>query len=90
MLAVSRKLVLADRAAREGQWNEFHMVERHEMFQKTVGIIGFGWPGDSIAEKCIAAFQMKVLTDENKHLKPENVRRVGASIASLEDSPQIL
>ena len=28
---------------------------------------------------------MKVLTDENKHLKPENVRRVGASIASLED-----
>ena len=45
MLAVSRKLVLADRAAREGQWNEFHMVERHEMFQKTVGIIGFGGLG---------------------------------------------
>jgi D-3-phosphoglycerate dehydrogenase len=85
MLAVSRKLVLADRAARQGEWDEFHMVERHEVFQKTVGIIGFGGLGSSIAEKCIAAFQMKVLTNANNHLKPEMARRAGAMITSLEE-----
>jgi D-3-phosphoglycerate dehydrogenase len=85
MLAVSRKLVLGDRAAREGQWNEFHMVERHEVFQKTLGIIGFGGLGSAIAEKCISAFQMNVLTNANNHLKPEMVHRVGAAITSLEE-----
>jgi D-3-phosphoglycerate dehydrogenase / 2-oxoglutarate reductase len=85
MLAVSRKLILADRAAREGRWNEFHMEQRNELFEKTLGVIGFGGLGSSIAEKCTAAFKMKVLTNVNKHLKAELVQRVGATVTTLED-----
>jgi len=85
MLAVSRKLILADRAAREGRWNEFHMVPRTELFEKTLGVIGFGGLGSAIAEKCIAAFKMKVLTNSNNHLKHELVRKVGANVTSLEE-----
>jgi D-3-phosphoglycerate dehydrogenase / 2-oxoglutarate reductase len=85
MLAVSRKLVLADRATREGRWNEFHMEQRNELFEKILGVIGFGGLGSSIAEKCTAAFKMKVLTNANKHLKAELVQRVGATTTTLED-----
>jgi len=85
MLAVARSIVAADKSARKGLWKEFAKKLHTELSGKTIGIIGLGNIGCSIATKAKAAFNMKVLAYRNPHIKYERATKVGAELVSLEE-----
>lgn len=62
LLALSRKLVAADRDTRGGSWNR-HGYTGTELFGKTIGVIGFGRIGFLLAMRA-RAFGMKVLAHD--------------------------
>ena len=64
MLAVMRRVVVADRALRAGRWipSELRPVSRR-LFGKTVGIIGFGNIGRAVARQ-LQGFKSTVLYHE--------------------------
>lgn len=59
MLALARKIVPADRSVKAGQW-EKSAFGGHELFGKTLGLIGFGRIGREVAQRA-AAFGMAVV-----------------------------
>ncbi len=84
MLGVSRRIVVADRAVRTGGWKEFDLTLSPEISGKTLGIIGLGSIGSLLAEM-VRPFGMKILTNENPHLKAERVRKAGAVVVSMQE-----
>jgi D-3-phosphoglycerate dehydrogenase / 2-oxoglutarate reductase len=84
ILGVTRDIAVADRSVRTGKWKDFAKVPHHEVYGKTIGIIGFGGIGVAVAEMARNGFGMKVLTNQNSHLKPERVTRTGAKVVSLD------
>lgn len=60
MLALARKIAAADRAVKSGGWNR-SAYAGHELFGKTLGLIGFGRIGRAVAHRA-AAFGMDVIT----------------------------
>jgi D-3-phosphoglycerate dehydrogenase len=84
MLAVSRRLVVADASSRSGGWDRFRTLgPGFELAGKTLGIIGFGAIGSRIAEMA-RAFQMKVLAFDPL-VSPEKISERGAEPVSMED-----
>ncbi len=59
MLALTRKLVAADRSTKEGRW-EKSAFAGHELSGKTLGLVGFGRIGHEVAKRA-AAFGMTVV-----------------------------
>ena len=57
MLAMSRKLMTADRMVRAGEWKR---VFSHSLYNKTLGIVGLGNIGKRLA-KLTCGFDMKIL-----------------------------
>lgn len=62
MLAVSRQLPDMDRLLREGKWksNRFGEEEEHEVAGKTIGIIGLGMIGKTLARR-LSGFEVKLI-----------------------------
>lgn len=58
--AVSRRLVPADAWARSGNWEEGAFPLTHSVMNRTVGVVGFGRIGQTIAQRA-AAFGAEVL-----------------------------
>lgn len=58
MLAVSRKLVLADKAVREGEWF-FKLGLGNRVSGKRLGVLGLGRIGQAVAKRA-AAFDMEI------------------------------
>lgn len=85
MLAVSRKLVRADQSVRTGKWEKFDWVLNPELRGKTLGIVGLGSLGSALANVARSSFGMSVLTNDNPHLKPDNVKNAGAKVAPFEE-----
>jgi phosphoglycerate dehydrogenase-like enzyme len=85
ILGITRDLVVADRSVRNGRWKDFAKIGHHEIFGKTIGIIGFGGIGVAVADIARKGFGMKVLTHQNSHLKPERVRAAEATVVPLDD-----
>jgi D-3-phosphoglycerate dehydrogenase / 2-oxoglutarate reductase len=59
-LALCRNVVKADASMKKGEW-EKKAFEGIELFEKTLGIIGTGRIGQSVAKKGKLAFDMKVI-----------------------------
>lgn len=60
LLALARRLPEADRRIRQGEWPR-HSMLGFQLFDKTIGIVGFGQQGQEIARRA-TAFGMKVLS----------------------------
>jgi len=61
MLAVARRLIEADHAARSGDTGFKASADIRELYGKTIGIIGMGRVGARVAEMCKTAFGMHVV-----------------------------
>jgi D-3-phosphoglycerate dehydrogenase len=82
MLALSKKIVIADRALRRpGKLDRFQFTG-NELFGKTVGIVGFGNIGSSLGRLC-KVFDMTVLAYD-PYLSEDAVRRRGGRKVPLE------
>jgi len=85
ILAITRDVAVADRSVRTGKWKDFARVGHHEIFGKTIGIVGLGGIGAAVADVARNGFEMTVLTHENSHLKPERVKAAHATVVPLDD-----
>ncbi len=61
MLALSKKIMLADRALRRSAGVDRFALTGNDILGKTVGIVGIGQIGTRVAELCGALFGMEVL-----------------------------
>jgi D-3-phosphoglycerate dehydrogenase len=84
LLALPRQLVQAVASAKSGKWEKKRFAQGHELFQKTVGILGLGNIGSLVAQRCLA-FGMTVLVYDPH--PSEAARKLGLSVqfVSLEE-----
>jgi D-3-phosphoglycerate dehydrogenase / 2-oxoglutarate reductase len=61
MLAVSKQILRADTALRQGRWGVRYEYIGQELFGRTLGLVGMGRIGSRVAEICHLGFQMPVL-----------------------------
>lgn len=76
MVTLAKRYLISDRALREGNFKireEFSAVDLNE---RTLGIIGVGRIGSTVAQKCKAAFNMKVLAYD-PYLSPDKAKQMG-------------
>jgi D-3-phosphoglycerate dehydrogenase len=80
-LVLSKRLLEADRALREGRWEVRHEYYGRELSGKTLGVVGFGRVGRATARICHHGFRMPVLYHGRNAGGPEaealGARRVG-------------
>jgi D-3-phosphoglycerate dehydrogenase len=61
MITLSKQILRADQAARQGRWDVRYEYIGQELFGRTLGLVGMGRIGSRVAEICHRAFQMPVL-----------------------------
>jgi D-3-phosphoglycerate dehydrogenase len=85
ILCMGRKVSLADRLSKLGSWKKDDLVGL-EILGKTIGVVGFGRIGQSVATKA-SALGMKALIHETVMTteKEERARRIGARVVSLDE-----
>jgi phosphoglycerate dehydrogenase-like enzyme len=83
-LVLSKRLLEADRALREGRWEVRHEYYGRELSGKTLGVVGFGRVGRATARICHHGFQMPVLYHSRSAAGPEAEAQCGARRAGLE------
>ena len=83
MLALYRRLTLADRATREGRWDEpIDGTNTFEMANKLVGVIGIGNIGRQVARR-VQGFDAKVQYYDKYTLSSQQERELGVTPVSL-------
>ena len=85
MLAHARRLFVADRALRNGEWGEWSPVFMlsHDLHSKTLGIIGLGAIGHAVAERA-RGFKMPTLY-WSRSRKPDAEAELGVQWRELDD-----
>ena len=86
MLAVYRNLPELDRLVRGGQWKSVKLgeEEEHEIAGKTVGIIGFGMIGRTIARR-LSGFEVTLLYYDPIRASADDEKALGVSYRVLDD-----
>jgi D-3-phosphoglycerate dehydrogenase/(S)-sulfolactate dehydrogenase len=82
MLALHRQLVPAITASRSGRWEKKRFAGGHELFRKTVGLVGFGSIGQLVAQRCIGFGTTVIAYDPHP---VEASRRLGVQIVPLDE-----
>jgi D-3-phosphoglycerate dehydrogenase len=77
MLAVLRQVRGMDACVREGRFNERWKLSLHELWGKTLGLVGLGQIAKVTARICGAGFNMKVLAFD-PFVSAEDMARAGA------------
>jgi len=80
MLAAAKRLIRADRATRNGDWNYRERLESCELNGKTLLVVGFGRIGRRVARLC-QAFEMRVLVHD-PFVPAEEIAAAGATPAA--------
>ena len=79
ILGLAKRVIIANKATREGNFairDEFTAIDLNG---KTLGIVGIGRIGSTVAMKCQAAFNMKILAYD-PYLSPEKAKEIGLSL----------
>jgi len=84
MLALSKKIMLSDRAMRKQANLERFLYTGNDLLGKTVGIIGLGNIGGRVAELCKGLFRMTVLAYD-PYLTKEQIAAKGAQKVELDE-----
>jgi D-3-phosphoglycerate dehydrogenase len=84
MLALTKRIVRADKAARLGVWQVRYEYIGEELYGKTLGVVGFGQIGQRVAELCHVALKMPVLYWDVVEY-PEAAAEVNARRVPLEE-----
>ncbi len=71
ILSCQRRLGLTDRAVRAGRWNVHPSLKTRRLAGCTLGIVGYGWTGRSLARKVSGLGLTKVLLCDH-HLDPSD------------------
>src|SRR5205085_1449651 len=82
LLALARKIPQADASLRSGKWERKKFVGT-EIYGKTVGIIGLGKIGRSVAQR-MKSFETEVIAYD-PFATAESARRIGVNLVSLDD-----
>lgn len=89
LMAAARKVVEADKFVRSGEWKKrgvaWHplMYLGHDVFGKSIGIVGFGRIGQAVAKRA-RGFGMRILYTA-KSRKLEKERELGAQFKPLDE-----
>jgi phosphoglycerate dehydrogenase-like enzyme len=84
ILALSKKLPLQERIAREYRWDLQKDAVGDDLIGQTLGIVGFGKSGQELA-RLIAPFQMRIIAF-SPHADPVQAKALGATLVrSLEE-----
>ncbi len=81
-LALHRQLVPAITVTKTGRWEKKRFAHGHELFRKTVGLVGFGNIGQLVAQRCIAFGTTVIAYDPHP---VEASRRLGVRIVPMEE-----
>jgi phosphoglycerate dehydrogenase-like enzyme len=86
MLAVYRRLPALDRLVRAGQWKSSKLGEEqeHELAGKTVGIVGAGMIGRTIARR-LSGFEVKLLYHDPVRLPAADAAKLNMTYRDLDD-----
>ena len=88
MLAINKKIVLADRSIRLGKSKPREYFDGVELKDKTLGLIGVGHIGSTLAHQCRAAFNMDVIVYD-PYVAKEKAAQMGVTkIEKLDDMLQ--
>jgi len=87
ILALAKRLVISDKATREGNFALREEFAASDLEGKTLGIIGAGRVGSTLAKKCKVAFNMKVLVYD-PYLSPEKAKEMEVSLC--DSLPELL
>lgn len=80
ILAISKDLLMMDKAVRKGEWGKRYSLTSVELKQKTLGIIGFGSIGKKVATIC-QSFEMKILVYD-PYLVSSNVDKLSIDLVN--------
>jgi D-3-phosphoglycerate dehydrogenase len=83
MIDLAKRLRLADRALRSGDWDARYRLIGNELLSKTLGLVGFGRIGQRLAEMCHQGFSMRVLYHDVVAY-PSAEARLGAARVELD------
>ncbi len=87
ILALAKRLIISDRATRQGNFALREEFAASDLDGKILGIIGVGRVGSTLAKKCRAAFSMKVLAYD-PYLSPEKAKEMKLSLC--DSLPELL
>lgn len=82
MMAVSRHIPQATSSIKAGKW-EKKKFQGHELFNKTLGVIGIGNIGSVVVDRCLG-MKMKVLAYD-PFITNEAAARIGCELVSLDE-----
>ena len=84
LMAAARRVVEGDGFARSGQWKAWglQMLLGHDVFGKTLGVVGFGRIGQAVARRAMG-FNMSIQYYDSQPVPPSAVPE-GVKAASLE------
>lgn len=85
IVALVRKMFIADRGVREGRWNERSRYVSRDVFGSTLGLLGFGRVARAVARRA-TAFGMNVIA-YSPHADVQVAGELGVTIVTL---PELL
>ncbi len=86
MIAVSRKMFYQHKSIARGEWKHFQPLKNLgiELTGKTLGIFGLGRIGMVMAQRCIGAYNMKVIY-HNRTRHEEAEKKLGCNYVTFEE-----
>ncbi|MBW6484800.1 MAG: hydroxyacid dehydrogenase [Syntrophobacterales bacterium] len=79
--ALAKRVVVYDRATREGNWEVRNSYKAVDLDGKTLGVVGIGRIGSLVAHRAAAAYNMRVVAYD-PYILPERAAELGISMCA--------